>query len=307
MMLWLGGLISLLCGVWFLHVVGMHLHGLAAIGSNPHTWPWLALAMLLYLVTYPVVVNAWRLAFLALGTKVDYVRLLQAQMLSQIAKYLPGNVGQYLGRAWLAKQIGPALDVVMASMLLDLVAQLAGILVCAIPAINLLVHLLNKHGASLAFSVSLIVILVLALLGALLAWPSARRRLRDLAVIFSRLSLRRAAIPMLAAVAQHVLSFALAGIALTLLLHTAGGDTHILPTLGVFSVAWLLGFLMPVAPAGLGIRDLTLVLGLSPIYGEHIAIAGALALRLIWTLGDGLAFVLGLLLHRVLSMAQSPS
>lgn len=307
---WLGGLASLASVIWFVRAVGQHLNGLATLGVHLDAWLWLAVAIGLYLSTYLIVVAAWRLAFTALESRAVYANLLRSQLLSQIGKYLPGNVGQYIGRAWLAKEDGLALNVVVASMMLELGAQLVGVGICMLPALELFVRLLRQHGNHVVLSFALAFLGLAAVVTSLLAWPPARRRVRDLAMTLTQLSPRRATAPLAGAVALYALSFTLNGTMLALLIHAAGGVVTMasLPTtVGIFGVAWLLGFLTPGAPAGLGIRDMTLVLGLTPVFGTHPAIAGALALRVATTLGDGIAFLLGLVLRARASSRKARS
>jgi len=56
--------------------------------------------------------------------------------------------------------------------------------------------------------------------------------------------------------------------------------------IGVYAFAWLLGFLVPLLPGGLGLRDGTLAVLLATRFGTGPATAIALALRLANTLGE---------------------
>jgi glycosyltransferase 2 family protein len=56
--------------------------------------------------------------------------------------------------------------------------------------------------------------------------------------------------------------------------------------LGAYSFAWLLGFVVPLLPGGLGLRDATLVAFLTTTMGVGAATAIAIALRLANTLGE---------------------
>jgi hypothetical protein len=59
--------------------------------------------------------------------------------------------------------------------------------------------------------------------------------------------------------------------------------------LGAYSFAWLLGFVVPLLPGGLGLRDGTLIAFLATTTGVGAATAIAIALRLANTLGEFLA------------------
>ena len=50
---------------------------------------------------------------------------------------------------------------------------------------------------------------------------------------------------------------------------------------GWLALAWLLGYVMPGAPAGVGVRETVLVIGLGPALGEADALVLALAYRFV--------------------------
>jgi hypothetical protein len=74
--------------------------------------------------------------------------------------------------------------------------------------------------------------------------------------------------------------------------------------LGSMVVAWTAGFVTPGAPGGLGVRDALLVGMLTPAFGPAVSVGIALAFRIVTTLGDIVAFVVGLLGQRLLHKAS---
>jgi uncharacterized membrane protein YbhN (UPF0104 family) len=56
--------------------------------------------------------------------------------------------------------------------------------------------------------------------------------------------------------------------------------------IGAFASSWLLGFLAPGAPAGLGVREAALALWLEPALGAPSAVLLIVLLRVATTLGD---------------------
>jgi uncharacterized membrane protein YbhN (UPF0104 family) len=64
---------------------------------------------------------------------------------------------------------------------------------------------------------------------------------------------------------------------------------------GWLSLAWIVGYVTPGAPAGIGLREAVLVLGLSPALGESEALALALLYRLVTTIADGALAAFGFL------------
>jgi hypothetical protein len=67
----------------------------------------------------------------------------------------------------------------------------------------------------------------------------------------------------------------------------------------LFSVAWLAGYLLPGAPAGLGVREAMMVLLLSPVLGAGTAVGLSITLRVTTTVGDAVAFMLGLTMRKL--------
>jgi hypothetical protein len=68
---------------------------------------------------------------------------------------------------------------------------------------------------------------------------------------------------------------------------------------GIYGFAWLVGFLTPMAPGGMGVREGVLALSLAPHYGLGVAVSLAIALRLVHTAGDLLASLLIELTYRL--------
>jgi len=73
-----------------------------------------------------------------------------------------------------------------------------------------------------------------------------------------------------------------------------------------FAIAWVVGFVTPGAPAGIGVREALLMLMLGPGMGTANASLFILALRIATTLGDILCFVAGLALMPGLRRAWTP-
>jgi uncharacterized membrane protein YbhN (UPF0104 family) len=76
--------------------------------------------------------------------------------------------------------------------------------------------------------------------------------------------------------------------------HASDAPTDFFLITSIFAISWLLGFITPGSPGGIGIREALLVTFLAPIYGNAIAIWLSIVLRIITTLGDGIAFLIGI-------------
>lgn len=210
---------------------------------------------------------------------------------AQIAKYLPGNVFHFIGRQVLGGRLGHshatlALATLAEALLLLLVA--GGL---ALPLARSPVERILAPGPGW------LLITAAGALGAV-AYLIARR-LRDSGV-WSRFSMRASASTwaprLLRAGLLHVAFFTLAGLLLWAgaAAIQAAGERTLRPTtaLSIFALAWSAGFVVPGAPAGLGVREAALMLALAPYLERDGAMVLALALRVITTLGDLLFFAL---------------
>jgi uncharacterized membrane protein YbhN (UPF0104 family) len=294
-----GLLVSLACALFFARAIAQHWGALSRVTLTHTAWLSLASALVIYVATYPVVSFAWSRSLKALGQPLRYLTAMRILLLSQFAKYLPGNVGHHVGRVLLAKRAGLPLDAVVSSMLLDTLLVLAAGTACSLPAVQLLVEV-TSHQATGQFRTFGMVIAGTAIISLIIVLLPPVRRVTVRQTSYIQRLIRPSKLSLLAAAwAAHCVNFLAGGTALYLLCSTFAGSvaTHYwMGVVGIYSAAWLLGFLVPGAPAGLGVREIALMLGLGPLFGPEPATAAAAALRLVTTLGDGLAFVLGFVL-----------
>lgn len=272
----------------------------------------LLLASLLYGSTVPICALAWKRLLSAMDVRSRFRHLNAIMLATQIGKYLPGNVGQHIGRAGLSLKHGLPASAVAASIVYEvLLLLLAGVAV-GIAAASLsqpgLAFLLQGRGTSMA-------IVVLMSIAGLAAIPLVGKLLPKLiARVSSRLDATREAQlqPGHGTIATVTLLYACAYLAIgasatTLAIGLYPGirpDFALLTA--AFAIAWVVGFVTPGAPAGIGVREAMLMLMLGPSMGAADASLLILALRIATTAGDILCFLGGLALMRQLRRAWTP-
>lgn len=69
--------------------------------------------------------------------------------------------------------------------------------------------------------------------------------------------------------------------------------------LGTYLFSWVIGFITPGAPGGIGVREAVMVLTCSTFLDTNTIMLYAVTMRIISTFGDVLAFFLGWLLHLI--------
>jgi uncharacterized membrane protein YbhN (UPF0104 family) len=289
-----GAAITLLAAFYFARTAQQHWASIRALEFTARMGWTMVLAAVLLALTYGVTARTWQLALRYLGARLALVTAIGIVLVSQFAKYLPGNVGHHVGRVLLAKRAGLHSPVVVGSILLDSLMVVLAAAVCSLPCVSLLWQLGYQHVVMPRWLPWLVLALLLAVLAA--AWLSRARLLGGNSVGAQiKALIHRDRIGLLAqSVLTYCVSFALGGLALYLLLDTLSpvGLAALPLVIGVYTSAWLLGFLIPGAPAGLGVREACLLLGLGPLVGHDNALIAAALLRISTTLMD--AVVLGI-------------
>jgi hypothetical protein len=234
-----------------------------------------AVATVLLALSYGLVAFLWGLALRrAAGTRLSVGA--RIWFLSNLARYVPGNVWSYVGAVELARREGVARRTTLAVMALTQVLSVGVALLAGLPV-------LLAERASLGRP---------ALLGAVVVAVAA-----GLAVLFRRqlLALARRRFPGLdpadltpspATVAILVVGYAcywaVTGLAFAALVAAmyplAAADVPLV--VAAYAAAYAAGFLALLTPAGLGVREGVLVVALAPVLPAGPALVVALVSRL---------------------------
>jgi hypothetical protein len=217
--------------------------------------------------------------------------------ITQMGKYLPGNIGQHLGRVAMSLDAGLPKAPLAASLVIEILLAIAAAAATAIAALALSPAGLAAIGAGQRHVLAVAALLVVGalILGSLFV-RVLPRWLRKSQVIPGALP---GAATLTGAFALYVLTLLLSGAALYAIARTAAPaiDDGVAFATGTFALAWVAGFVAPGAPAGLGVREGVMALLLAPAHGDAAALEIIVALRIATTAGDLLAFLAGLVLQ----------
>ena len=246
--------------------------------------------VLALLVTVPNILfaaQAWRSVLADLGSRLGILQAARVFLVGQLGKYLPGSVWFLLAQMELAAEVGVPRQRSGSASIVNVVLSVATALVVTL--------------ATLPFAPSFLpsgfwwVFLLLPVLAAVLYPPFLNRGLNWLLRFARRAPLEhhiseRGA---LTALGWSALSWLAIG-AQVYVLATAVGAEATLPVfllcLGGYTLAWAVGFLTIVAPAGAGAREAALLLVLAPVLSPGRALVVVVVSRVLLTLGDlGLA------------------
>ena len=252
-------------------------------------------AALLYATIIPVSAWAWKNMLADIGCPHSWYGLSMIMGLTQMAKYLPGNVGQHIGRAAMSMTRGIAIQPFLLTVFSEtLLALLAALVIGMTGAFFSQVGLASFASAhETIFIPALVGLLIVALL---LYRPVVPRLLKRFAPAYGNSSLAGLlphSFTLLRALAAYCLNYVMIGVGIffmaTALLPEVKQDFMLL--LASFSLAWVAGFFTPGAPAGLGVREVIMLGMLSTSYPESNALLIIVCFRLVTILGDCLCFL----------------
>lgn len=201
---------------------------------------------------------------------------------TQIGKYLPGNIGHYIGRYYLSKYHLSKTDVTYSLFIENIVFLIS---YCIIGSIYLLFidikELFNSANFTIVFIgififISLTIPFVFYIQKKLDIINLNLKVIIKLLVIFCILAL-------LGGFSIYIIFFNILNIT----------SINLYLCISAFSLSFLLGFIVPGAPGGIGVREYAFTLLLSPFIDEIYAIEAIGLFRIITICTDALLYLIG--------------
>lgn len=266
------------------------------LGSTS-TWISIFSGFSLYCISQFIGALAWRGVLSAYGVRLQRWRAESQLLVSQIGKYIPGNVAHLIGRFALAHKDGIITPIISISMLIEVVMLLVvgigflGVLLIAAPwAFTGLFTSLQLTETQIYRALGMLCMLLIIVIVSAILYRKSRFQTEQPMV----------ARALIWPAILHAVNFVLLGVSLYFASRATapGTEVSLVFATAVFTVAWIVGFLVPGAPGGIGIRDGIIVLGLGAVIGEPAGLATALLHRGISIFGDGATFAGGYLMRR---------
>lgn len=246
---------------------------------------------------------AWTQLLHSLKQPARFSHLLPVVATTQFAKYLPGNVAQHLGRIAFARNAGIAVSAAVFSLAYELLlalvasAHIGALTLLWAPPPAITKWQITKYRLPLLGAVTLFAMAALWLAPRLASWI---QRLRTGGVAHAQVKTAQLHLDPRSALICYALygcSFVLIGSGLWLVAHTLvptpTGIPSVLFFIGAFASSWILGYIAPGAPAGLGIREAVLSAWLTGALAPADVVLVVVMLRMATTLGDLLNFAWG--------------
>jgi uncharacterized membrane protein YbhN (UPF0104 family) len=210
------------------------------------------------------------------GHRIGYRRMFAINALSQLAKYLPGGIWHFVGRAGFYHADGLALRAVTRAMVVEnLWLVLSAFLVGLIAA--LAYHLPGARAGIAAVGLIAVWWALLWLIhlrfGGVRSWPAG-----------------------LGGLALQAAIWALVGASLWIILPGLSGWRSAALAIGAFCLSWVVGYLAVFAPGGIGVRETVMTALLVPLLAAPEALVYAAVHRFIWVAAE---LALGILARTV--------
>lgn len=248
------------------------------------------ISSILYGVHIFMVCFSWKtIVYIITNVKVKFPTASVVLCKSNLLKYIPGNVFQYVGRNELAVKVNLKHGDVAFSTVVDIIFNIVGVfivsIICYFPGLRLWYQNYAKSNLS---TIGLLFGLLLLFSGiSILVFKNqVINIIKKGSLLFKRENIGRTFACILYYMFWAVYT---GGIFLLVLKQIVGikfGCTQGIIILGAFLLSWIFGFIMPGAPGGIGIREMMLTLLLQNKIEVQPILFGIVIYRIINILGD---------------------
>lgn len=258
----------------------------------------LFLGILVMCTTVFILAYGWKCILNVLSQKsVNFFQAATVYAKANMGKYLPGNVMHYVERNLFASSLG--LD--QRSVLLSTITEIVGLM-----SVCIIVGIITEKKEIVAILKSIIqkeyLVFLLFLVVAMCFFVLFFRE--KIKKVLSEITWSLFLKGFIRAIPTYFFFVLLGGSVLASLFQTIGGTSMafgiILKILSAYTIAWVIGFVVPGSPGGIGVREFVLLFLLKKDYTEKIILTCILIHRLISVLGDILAYLLTLAWNKLI-------
>jgi len=253
-----------------------------------HWIPLIMILAFLFSLLYLFMAEGWRILLVLASKACLGKQVIATYLKTVIFKYAPGNIFHFLGRHSLSKSEGIEHQSIAFANGVEILLQLFAVsFIIMIGSFFFDISLnvgeyvaLSQTKILLAFSLLLLLVMLVLF----------KKKYRDI------IGHKDALLSLLQVFVYHLI-FLLGSASILVVVYAWLFDVHFtfslfVKTIFASSIAWLLGFIVPGAPGGVGIRESILVLLLPSILmvSKELVLAGALVYRVVTMLGEGLTY-----------------
>lgn len=249
------------------------------------------LSMVFLGLTYLGGAYLWFLILKYFSKKVEFREVFRIFIVSNFGRFLPGVALHYIARVYLSKSLGLNISERVSAVVLEAYYTLAGGVIVSLLALPIAVKFVAVPGLLYTVAAGLLIVIIAA--------PP-----RFAFILASKLPLlgkhvpveveKTAALQHFKLIGMSVGLFLVYAVAFNILVSAFAGNylPGLSETAGLLSASWVIGFLTPIAPGGLGVSDLSFAFMLQYFYSLPFASFIALAFRFLLFVVEGIMFVL---------------
>ncbi len=299
---WASVVVLTVAAAYFVLAFSSHWRDIPSIQLGYEAFLALSISSLGMAINYWLGAFIWRKQLLDYNQNISLTDVFNIVSISQIGKYIPGNIGHLVGQITLAKAEGITISVAGITMTLFNLWLVA--VACILGTVGIIFYFNTGEPATqtipniyllLGLAVSCIFLPPLAITLTNHLLPTFAKRIGNGQSLPSQTP-----ITTLWTVSGFMITFLIFGIMVKLqaiyLFQNNNGSILAFATL--FALAWVSGYLLPGAPGGLGVRESLLTILLSPIIGLGAALGISVTMRITTMSGDFLAFLVGFYLKK---------
>jgi uncharacterized membrane protein YbhN (UPF0104 family) len=255
-----------------------HAAEVAAIRITGEGWLSLAIAFCITLLAHTWSGCVWNLILQSFQQPVKLRWVLQVYLKTNIAKYLPGNVWHYYGRISAVTDAGGSLGAATLSVLLEPLLMAAAALL-----ITLMGGQLNQHWGWQVLGLGVILLGIHPRILNLLIQRLSRLKAKATTTEVFQLQ-QYPLLPLLGEVGFVLLRAT--GFLFTVLALTSVSPSLIWQLFSAFSLAWVLGLVVPGAPGGIGVFEATAIALLNGYFPTALILSVVALFRLVSVLAE---------------------
>ncbi len=246
---------------------------------------YLALSFIILMIYSIIVIYGWQTILKKIYVKIPFLKLVKIKAIAELGRYIPGMIWHVAGRAYYGKKSGIPYFKTLLSFALEMgINSMAGLFVFifSIP------FFLETE-----IFLKIVPLFVFIPIGLVLMHPKIANKIINFGLKIlkkPKVKIRMKYKDMLKLVLLYSIFWLIMGLAFYFLINSIYpiGFSKILVVAGIYSIAWVAGFLFIIAPSGIGVREGIIAGLLSMFMPLPIAIIISIVARIWTTIGEAL-------------------
>lgn len=239
-----------------------------------------------------------------LNSKIRYAETMLIFTKSNVLKYIPGNIFQYVGRNELALRKQFKHSDVALSTLIDVCWNILSIILIAVLLAGRSLYAYITQQYEIIWK-EIVLILIPFLCAIILIFVIFRKKKKELIRMLKKIfSIKLAKVLLgnfLFYAVQGIVNAGLYVVIFSIISGEQYSVQNVVLSMGAMLVAFVAGFITPGAPGGVGVREAVSLFLLGEMIGESVILSGIVIMRVLSIIGDVFSFVLVWMIERIRS------